>query len=130
MKPFISSQSLYKEKDNISIELLALSVGNDLVIVIAGGDKAHIGASALSQPRASLENPDKISASTSVMCVLGHKEDLLAHHIAQKLSATFNCVVNVTCGIHIDNADSSKIKITQTLVNELLDDFISRANQP
>ncbi|WP_372378085.1 hypothetical protein ACBZ91_01550 [Vibrio natriegens] len=127
MKQLISSQSLYKEKDNIGIELLALSVGNDLVIIVAGGDKAHIGASALSQPRTSLENPDKISASTSVICVLGHKEDLLAHHISQTLSSAFNCVVNVTCGIHINDADNSKIKIIQKLVNELLDDFIKKA---
>ncbi|WP_417852392.1 hypothetical protein [Vibrio europaeus] len=62
---------------------------------------------ALDQPRASLKNTGKVSASTSVICVLGHKEELLAHHVA-----------------NIDDASKQRICVIQSWVQELLNDFI------
>lgn len=118
------SYSLSKQRSGIEVNMTVLHVGRDLMVAIYGGDQAHIGATALAQPRASLEDPDKVSASTSVICVLGHKEELLAHHVAQSLASTLNCVVSVSCGIHIDNAGKEHIRVIQSLVEELLNDFI------
>lgn len=117
------------ESTGFSVRLQGIWVGNDLVTIVSGGDKAHIGATAVAQPRPSLQNPEKISASTSVICVLGHKEDMLAHHLAQTLASHLNCVVSVSCGIHMDDADAQQIKNIQSLVTELLDQFILKLKQ-
>jgi hypothetical protein len=114
-----------KTRAGIAIRFVGYPVGHDLVVIVCGGDRAHIGASALAQPRASLNDAEKISASTSVMCVVGHKEELLAHRIAQTLASRLNCVVSVSCGIHVDNADKQQIQIIQTMVAELLETFVT-----
>lgn len=117
------------ERAGFSVCFQGIKVGSDLVTIVSGGDKAHIGATALAQPRPSLKNSEKISASTSVLCVMGHKEDMLAHHLAQTLASHLNCVVSVSCGIHMDNADAQQIKSIQSLVTELLDQFILKLKQ-
>lgn len=119
MKTFTAQQAAIK------ISLQAIAVGDDYTVIIAGGERPHIGASALAQPRVSLADPEQYSASTSVICVLGHKEDLLAHHVAQTLASKLNCVVCVNCGIHMDNASQAQIAIIQQLVSELVTQFLN-----
>lgn len=111
-------------QDGILITLQAIPIGEDYTIIIAGGECPHIGACALAQPRPSIENPEQWSASTSVICVLGHKEDLLAHHVAQTLASELKCIVSVNCGIHMDNASSAQIQTIQLLVAELIQQFL------
>ncbi|SIO93382.1 hypothetical protein [Vibrio spartinae] len=127
MTPYPSDHivQLKLEADGIVIDLVAVSVGRDLLVTIHGGDAAHVGAVALAQPRASLQDASKVSASTSVLCVLGHKEDLLAHRTAQVMAAALNCVVSVSCGIHIDQAKPEHLTqipdMVDTLVHQLID---------
>lgn len=108
------------------IVVVALPVGQDLVVTIYGGDQAHIGATALAQPRPSLNDAKKISASTSVLCVLGHKEDLLAHHIAQYLAASLNCVVSVNCGIHIEDASPEQLALVPEVVEQMAQQLVGQ----
>ncbi|MBF0549628.1 MAG: hypothetical protein HQK60_03735 [Deltaproteobacteria bacterium] len=85
-------------------------IGRDCLVAIWGGDKPHIGAVAVAHPRPSLKDSTKISASSSVICFLGHKEDDLAKSAAEILAAAFNTSVVVTAGIHWDNLDEAGIK--------------------
>ena len=51
-----------------------------------------------------------MSATASVICYVGHKEDELAKHTAEKLAASFNTRVVVTAGIHWDNLSEEGIR--------------------
>ena len=93
------------------VEAAAFLCGEDVVLVLAGGTRYHVGAVAMALPRPSLADPDKISASASVLCVTGHKEDELARSIALKLAATLNRRVTVTAGVHVDEASADEVKI-------------------
>jgi gallate decarboxylase subunit D len=84
-------------------------VGQDVVIVIFGGDRPHIGAVALADPRQSLKNPEKISATASVLCLLGHKEDTIVKSASERLAAIANQTVVVTAGIHWDYLKESDL---------------------
>lgn len=68
-------QSYSVSTDSGSYDLSAniQEIGNDLLVSVRGGEKPHIGAVAISEPRASLKDPTMTSASTSVFCCLGHK---------------------------------------------------------
>lgn len=88
-------------------------IGTDLLVAISGGEKPHIGAVAVAQPRPSLRNPEVTGATASVICCLGHKEDGLAKAASEKLSATFNRRVVVTAGIHWDNLTDEDIRQVQ-----------------
>ena len=98
-------------------------IGADVLVAIWGGEKPHIGAVAVAQPRPSLKDPDVTSASASVICLVGHKEDELAKAAAEILAAALNTRVVVTAGIHWDNLDPQGIqRIIQN--SEILVDMI------
>lgn len=78
-------------------------IGPDLLVAIWGGEKPHIGAVAMSQPRPSLKDPEVTSSTASVFAYVGHKEDELAKAAAEILAAALKTNVVVTAGIHWDN---------------------------
>ncbi|KIX12529.1 hypothetical protein [Dethiosulfatarculus sandiegensis] len=102
------------------LEAAAVWVGSDLLVWIQGGEAPHIGAVAMAQPRPSLADPNKVSATTSVFAYVGHKEDMLAQKAAQTLASALNTRVVVTAGAHWDNLDSAGIKKVMANFNDLL----------
>jgi gallate decarboxylase subunit D len=78
-------------------------MGADLLVGIWGGEKPHIGAVSIAESRPSLADPDRTSATASVFCVLGHKEDELAKATAEKLAQALQTRVVVAAGIHWDD---------------------------
>jgi len=98
-------------------------IGQDVLVAIWGGEKPHIGAVAMAQPRPSLKDPDVTSATASVFTYVGHKEDDLARAAAEILAAALKTHVVVTAGIHWDNL--TKEGIQQIIHNsEILIDLI------
>jgi hypothetical protein len=99
-------------------------IGDDILVAIWGGEKPHIGAVAAAQPRPSLKDPDEISATASVICFPGHKEDTLAKTAAETLAASFNMHAVVTAGIHWDNLSQEGIeqikKNSEALLNSVV----------
>ena len=85
--------------------------GKDLAVIVGGGTRPHIGAVALATPRPSLKQNDTVSASASVLCSLGHKDDLPARELALLLAALLNTTVTVTAGIHLDEAKPEDLEI-------------------
>ena len=85
-------------------------IGQDILVAIWGGDKPHIGAVAMAQPRPSLRDPDVTSSTASVFAYVGHKEDELAKAAAEILAATLKTNVVVAAGIHWDNLPSEGIR--------------------
>ena len=63
----------------------------------------------------------EISASASVLCRLGHKDDLPAREAALRLASKFNTNVAVTAGLHIDDADSDDITKLQHNFQQILE---------
>lgn len=106
----LAGRGIYK------VEALVILTGRDIVVVFGGGEKYHIGASALAVARESLADKNNPSASASVLCVSGHKEDQLARAAALKLATKYSCTVNVIVGLHINRA-------TVEDINQLVDCF-------
>jgi hypothetical protein len=102
-------------------------IGRDLLIAIWGGEKPHIGAIAMAQPRPSLKDPAVISSTASVFSYVGHKEDDLAKTAAEILAAAFKTNVVVTAGIHWDNLPEEGIQRiiqnSQILVEMILERY-------
>ena len=86
-----------------SLEAAIRVLGGDLLIAVWGGTRPHIGAVGIAHPRPSLKDPSKISASTSIYTVIGHKEDSVVQMMASKIAAALNRMVVLTAGIHWDN---------------------------
>jgi hypothetical protein len=103
----------FKVKTNegtYDLEASVRLIGQDLLVAIWGGEKPHIGAVSVAQPRPSLKDPEVMSATASVICLPGHKEDELAKAASEILSAVLNTHVVVTAGIHWDNIGEEGIQ--------------------
>ena len=100
------------------LEAVAVRCGDDLTVVIGGGEKQHIGAVAVGVPRPSLKDKNIVSSSASVLCLTGHKEDLLARKAALELARMLGHTVTV--GLHIDNASAEAIAMLEANFQELL----------
>ncbi|MFB0562580.1 MAG: hypothetical protein ACETWM_15350 [Candidatus Lokiarchaeia archaeon] len=84
-------------------------LGDDLVVGIGGGEKPHVGALAIAEPRPSRDTPNEVSSTSSVITLLGHKDDIVAREAADYLARETNRVVTVTAGIHVENATEKEI---------------------
>ena len=100
------------------LRLGATPMGRDLCVTLDGGDQPHIGAVALSQARPS-HRGEGLGASTSVLTLLGHKEDDLARTLAARLAVAVDGTVCVACGIHVDGITDQDLADIHELAEEL-----------
>ena len=102
-------------------------VGADLLVIISGGDKPHIGSVAVALPRPSLQDGRVMSATSSVYNFLGHKDQVIAQRMAEALSSGLNRQVVVVAGFHKDSISKKGIeKVTKNcdcLARKIAQDF-------
>lgn len=112
-------QNLTMEKGRMKINFKALAIGEDLCIIITGGNKPHLGCVTLSIPRPGLSDPKITGSTTSILNLTGHKDDEAARYVSHLLSSQLNKNVAVICGIHVDNITAEEIKDTFELLEKL-----------
>ncbi len=98
------------DKEAYNLEAFVKGIGKDLLVAIWGGERHHIGAVAVAQPRPSLKDHRVRSATASVFCFLGHKDDIIAKEAAEKISSALNTNVTVTAGVHWEHIDEVGMK--------------------
>jgi hypothetical protein len=80
-----------------------------LTVNLVGGEVPHIGAVAVSIPRSSLANSRRRSTTTSVLTMVGHKEDELARPVAAELAQTLDRTTVVVAGVHLYRARAADL---------------------
>lgn len=113
-------------RGRLTLRLVCVSMGNDRLVALTGGDREHVGAVALAQGRPSLEAGAAPSATTSVLALLGHKEDDLARGLATRLASRLGSVVCLACGIHLDRITAEERADVACLAEELTGDLLAR----
>jgi len=97
-------------KGKYRINLIAIITMDGLIVNILGGEKPHVGAIAIGLPRPSLMDPSRLSATTSVFTLVGHKDDEVARPAAERLAEELNQTVVVVAGMHIERAKDEDIR--------------------
>jgi len=108
------------------IDLIAIVTNDGLIVSITGGEKSHVGAVAVGLPRPSLERPSKLSATTSVLTLFGHKDDELAKPAAEKLAKELNQTVVVVAGVHVEEARLDDIRKLVHNSMQVVDVFLEK----
>lgn len=98
-------------------------LGKDYLLSLWGGE-AHIGAVGMAQSRPSLADPGRLSATASVYCYLGHKEDSVVKAASERLAAALNAKVVVVAGLHWDNLQPVQVEGVLASVARLLEQII------
>ncbi len=126
MKPI----SVSIKEGRFKLEALVKAVGRDLLVAVWGGTHPHIGAVALALPRPSLRDKKKTSATSSVLTLLGHKEDVTARTISEVLASALKKNVVVTAGIHWDNLNPEEIQTIVNMTERLTRKIIEKVGSP
>ncbi|PLY01811.1 MAG: hypothetical protein C0623_05010 [Desulfuromonas sp.] len=115
------SLKLAANAGGFEVTVEACFVGEDLLIICAGGDRPHIGAVAVAVFTGTGREPQ-----VELIRVANHREDELSAAAALKISTTLECTVTFIAGMHWDTI--SKAGIAQVLANveSLVDQLIDR----
>ncbi len=122
MKRFLVKVS----NNRFEIHGLVQVIGNDILLSIWGGTRPHVGSVALAQPRPSLRNPRKWSSTSSDLTIIGHKEDIIAKRVSEKIASNLRRNVVVTAGFHWDNLTNREIKMIEKLSIKISDEVIKK----
>ncbi len=106
-----------------------LVAGEALSVNLVGGDVPHVGAVAVSIPRPSLADPRRRSATTSVLTLLGHKEDELARPFASELARSLNRTAVVVAGVHLRQARAGDILRVFASAGEALETIVAKVRR-
>ena len=99
-----------KEIAGISLEIREECIGEDIVLMLSGGERPHIGCVIQAVPRPSLTGDGKISVTSSILNLTGHKDEFLCRSLAEKRCKETGKVVVCTGGVHIDHITEEQIK--------------------
>lgn len=114
-------------KGSLSVE--SKKIGDDLVVMIYGGDIPHVGGAAIAYITKS-HYRDTLTTSVNIMSFPGHKDYILAQSTAEKLASVLKKSVVVIAGVHINNATHEQIDEVITTVDLMIDDLITQLEQP
>jgi len=108
------------EKDEIGLRLEILRAGEDYSALLTGGEKEHIGSVAIAVPRASLTGDGSVSCTSSVINIVGHKDEALCRRCAERICMVTGRICVCTGGVHYDNIAPEKIGQILDGLEELL----------
>lgn len=112
-----------KSKNKIQIVLKAIKMGDDLCIIITGGDKPHLGSVTLGE----------IKEKENTLSLKGHKEHFITSIVYNKLRKYYKGNIVVCAGMHIDNITKNEIddimSIVDNLIDSLIEDFLLDAKE-
>jgi len=100
------------------VTLMVMVTGGGVMLILVGGDTPHLGAVVLSIPRPSLADHEQSSCTTSVLPLVGHKDDEAARPLAEMVAKATLLPVSVSAGIHIEKATEEDIKLVKQNVIE------------
>jgi len=125
MAPESAMTEITRSSGQHRITLRAFRMGNDWNVAITGGDRPHLGTTALAVARPSLKDPSRSGATVSVLALSGHKEDELARAAAESIASGLAVNAVVSCGIHSDGLTDGDIRVFIRLVDETVNEFIA-----
>lgn len=111
--------SLNKQNGRVIIDLKAIYVGEDLIIIISGGDRPHVGA--VSYGGQEFENKE---FKDNTIIYKNHKEHIISQIFSQRIAEVFKGNYIISAGIHLDNITKEEIEIVQRMSEELLEEII------
>ena len=115
----MKSWTISEKKGELEVFAQVEVVGDDLVVILWGGAKPHIGAIGVAQPRSGLKDPETISATSSVFTFLGHKEDAVAKAMSEELARELNRKVVVVAGMHWEDLEDKRIEEVMEICQRL-----------
>lgn len=107
-----------------SLTCRVVMMGKDYAVTVCGGSLPHIGSVVMAQARPSLTGSG-ISATSSVLNCVGHKDEAVARKFAEKIAIRGNCTAVCACGIHLDDITEEQLAGIQESCDSLLERILA-----
>lgn len=117
-----------ESKDGYTLRGTVIILDNNDVIIVVTGGYDHIGAIGLAVPRPSLLDQERLSATSSILTMLGHKEDELVKYVSEKVASATGRNVVVIAGVHYDDLPLADLDIIRELWVSLTEETINAIN--
>lgn len=114
------------ETAGCSLEVSAAFVGEDILVCLQGGERPHLGCVVQTEPRESLTGDGSVSATSSVLNYLGHKDEVVCRYVAEKISRELKRRVVCTGGFHKDGINVDEIREVQMAVEVVTEKLVGR----
>lgn len=101
-------------------------VGTDILLLLQGGDMPHLGCVVQAIPRESLSGDGSMSATSSVLNLVGHKDEYLCRTLAEIVAARKKAIVICTGGFHVHDIKQSIIGQLMDVVEEIAEEIVER----
>jgi len=88
-------------KDKYKVWLKKEQIGEDILFVLGGGEKSHIGGAVISEP----------GKKAKVVRLKGHFDDIVLKPIAETACKKYRTKVVAVGGVHVDNATKKEIDL-------------------
>lgn len=111
----MSPVRLKRSAGRIAIELSATPIGDDLLVVITGGE-AHIGAVGAGNRCGGM-------ATSSVITMPGHRDDRIAKDAAERITKKTGCNCAVVAGVHYEDITVQEIGDVLSICDALADEL-------
>ncbi|MGB8450851.1 MAG: hypothetical protein WCD89_00825 [Anaerocolumna sp.] len=108
----------------VEINIKSLIIGNDIGIVITGGDQPHVGCVALSICRENLQDENHYSYTTSVLNLLGHKDEIVVRYVAEKVAEGLGKNVVIIGGIHVNDIKTYELDFILNSLDDIVEGII------
>lgn len=104
-----------------SVQLL----GEDVLIAVWGGTRPHIGSLAVSTPDKERDPEDGRSSQVLQFSFPGHRDDVVARRVSERVAAALQRTVTVSAGIHIPDITPAGIDAVLANTDLLIEEIIS-----
>ena len=117
---------LEREAAGSKLKVSAGKIGKDILICLEGGSSPHIGCVVQAVPRPSLTGDGSISATASVLNLIGHKDEFLCRKLAELICSKTGCVTVCTGGFHLDGITGEQIQDVMKVMDEVGENLVER----
>lgn len=101
-----------------TVRLTSQKIGEDLLVIITGGEKEHIGSATLKEEKDGIQTISKKN----------HKDYVVAEQLIELIYDTIKKDILVVCGIHIDHATKEEIDILIQNARKCVDIFLKETD--
>lgn len=95
-------------------------MGKDYTLAVYGGECPHVGSVVMAIARPSLTG-EGVSATSSVLNNVGHKDEVIARMFAEAVAKEKGCTAVCACGIHVDAITLEQLELVQQASERLLE---------
>ena len=106
------------------IQMEVTPVGEDLLILLTGGDQPALDCTAYACPATDPEDPEKASSEISIITTMEDPESTFCIYVADQICKATGKNVICTGGIYVDHPSQHEVEKLYENVDELIKEWV------